>query len=245
MEYFGIAALGAVGMYLLDPTGGARRRGIARDKLVHGANKSSGAVTAAARDMAHRLEGLLAETRARLGREDVPDEVLVARVRSALGRACSHPHAVHVTARDGRITLRGPILAAEARTLASAVRSVRGVSEVIDELEPHDEPGDVPALQGGASRARQAVSVQHSWSPAMGIVTGGAGLALLGYCMARRDTSTSGLGFIGFGLLVHAGSNMDWSGLAGRGATARAGVRETDRIDLGREPHDAPARTQA
>ena len=222
VEYLGIAGLGAAGMYLLDPTWGARRRGIARDKLVHGATKSADGVAAAARDMAHRMEGLIAETRARLGREEVPDEVLVARVRSALGRACSHPHAVEVTAQNGRVTLRGPVLAAEAAKLVSFIRSVRGVSEVVDELDVHDTPGNVPALQGGAARMQQGMWFQSNWSPAMRLVTGGAGAAMLGYCMARRDPSTTWLGFVGAGLLMRAGANMEWSRLTGVGAGRRA-----------------------
>ena len=222
LGYLGIAGLGAAGMYLLDPTWGARRRGSVRDKLVHGANRSSEGVAAAARDLSHRMEGLLAETRARLGREAVPDEVLVARVRSALGRACSHPHAIEVAARDGRVTLRGPVLAAEAKKLPSFVRSVRGVTEVVDEMDVHEQPGNIPALQGGASRMRQGTWLQDNWSPAMRLAAGGAGAALLGYCMVRREPSTTWLGFIGTGLLVRAGSNMDWSRLTGIGAGRRA-----------------------
>ena len=222
LGFLGIAGLGAAGMYLLDPTWGARRRGIVRDKLVHGAHKTSDGAAAAARDMAHRMEGLLAETRARLRGEDVPDYVLVARVRAALGRACSHPHAIEATAADGRVTLRGPILAAEAKRLVSAVRSVRGVKEVVDQLEVHDQPGNVPALQGDASRTQQGTWLQSNWSPAMRLVTGGAGAALLGYCMSRRDRSTTWLGFIGTGLLIRAGANMEWSRLSGIGAGRRA-----------------------
>ena len=222
LGYFGIAGLGAAGMYLLDPTWGARRRGVVRDKLVHGASKSSAGAGAAARDMAHRMEGLLAETRARLRREEVSDAVLEARVRSALGRACSHPHAIEVTAREGRVTLRGPVLSAEANKLVTSVRSVRGVAEVVDETDVHAQAGNVPALQGGSSRMLQGTWLQGNWSPAMRLATGGAGAALLGYCMVRRDPSTTWLGFIGTGLLMRASTNMDWSRLTGVGAGRRA-----------------------
>ena len=222
LSYIATAGVGAASMYLLDPTWGARRRGIFRDKLVRGVTKSSDGVAAAARDMSHRLEGLLAETRARLGGEVLSDDVLVARVRSALGRSCSHPHAIEVTAQDGRVTLGGLVLRAEARDVVSSVLAVRGVFELIDQLDVHDRPGNIPALQGGTSRMQQGRWLQRNWSPTMRVLTGGTGAALLGYCVARRDGSTTWLGFIGTGLLIRAAANMDVSRLTGIGAGRRA-----------------------
>jgi hypothetical protein len=69
VAFFGTVGLGAVGMYLLDPTWGARRRGIVRDKLVYGVNRSSDGIAAASRELAHGMQMLLAETRARLNPE--------------------------------------------------------------------------------------------------------------------------------------------------------------------------------
>ena len=75
--------------------------------------------------------------------------MIVARVRSELGRVVSHPRAIHVAARDGVVTLTGPILAHEVEPLVAAVASVRGVRDVQHLLDVHDHPGRFPALQGG------------------------------------------------------------------------------------------------
>ena len=75
----------------------------------------------AARDLGYRTGGLVAEARAVVRHEAVTDDILVQRVRSRMGRAVSHPHAVEAIAKDGRVTLRGLILAGEVKDLLSAV----------------------------------------------------------------------------------------------------------------------------
>ena len=240
VAYFASAGIGAAGMYLLDPTSGARRRALLRDKLVRGANKSSEGVAAAARDFSNRMAGVLAESRARLGHEEVPDDVLVARVRSAVGRSSSHPHAIHVTAQNGEVTLRGPVLAADVPQLLAVVRTVRGVAKVIDELEVHQTPGNVPALQGGASRIQRG----SGWNGSPGrLAMGGTGAALLGYCLAKRERSTTWLGLIGAGLLARAGA--DWGGLR-RLATSqprRQALQKSDRAVRGSVKNETAIRT--
>ena len=74
---------------------------------------------------------------------------------------------VLVEAKDGIITLRGPILATEAAALLSAVETVRGVRGVADELERHQPGESVPALQGGGPIAGPSVDIlQRRWAPA-------------------------------------------------------------------------------
>src|SRR5687767_15083118 len=129
----GAFGLGAAVTYFLDPDRGARRRAIVRDKLVHGLRKTEDAAETTARDLRNRGQGLAAEVRGRFAREDVDDVVLVERVRAEMGRAVSHPSSIAVSARDGRVTLSGAILAREADELLSQVRSVRGVQDVEDQ----------------------------------------------------------------------------------------------------------------
>lgn len=206
------AGAGAAAMFLFDPTRGSRRRAVLRDKLVRGAHKSAEGIAITSRDLAQRSAGVLAETRARLAEESVPNDVLAARVRSALGRYCSHPRAIDVTAAGGHVTLRGPILAPEAERLVSAVRSVRGVQDVTAELDLHDRVNTVPALQGGRPRAG-AGWLQKNWSPSGRVLAGGAGLALMGYCASRRDAPTGLVGTLGFLLFVRAATNRDFGHL--------------------------------
>src|SRR5918992_2912051 len=148
----GAFGLGVALMYFLDPGRGARRRALVRDKIVHALRKTEDAAETTGRDLRNRAKGLAAEIRNRFEPEDVDDDVLVARVRAELGRAVSHPGSIAVTARDGRVTLSGPILAREADELLSDVRSVRGVRDVVDRLERHERADDVPGLQGGTAR---------------------------------------------------------------------------------------------
>ncbi len=55
--------LGAALMYYFDPTRGARRRGMLRDRLTHAANAAGDAVGTTSRDLANRARGFAAEAR--------------------------------------------------------------------------------------------------------------------------------------------------------------------------------------
>jgi len=142
------AAIGAGIMYLLDPDGGRRRRALLRDQLVSAGHKTSDAVGATSRDVTNRARGVVAELRGRLRREHVGDDVLRERVRARIGSIVGHAGAIETHVSDGRVTLRGPVLSEEVERLLRRVRGVRGVEEVLSELEVHESPGSVPALQG-------------------------------------------------------------------------------------------------
>ena len=145
--------VGAGLMYLLDPDRGRRRRALVRDQVVsagHEIGDLGETLSAQARHLRNRAAGLAAEAQARFRGEEVDDFILEARVRSEIGRAVANPGAIHVTARNGNLTLTGPVLAHEVADLLSAVRSVRGVEDVHDRLEVHERPGSISALQGAA-----------------------------------------------------------------------------------------------
>lgn len=135
--------------YLLDPERGARRRAIARDKATSAGRRLAGELDARTRDLRNRASGKASELRSRFRREEVGDEVLHDRVRAAIGRVVSRPRAVVVSVWDGKVTLRGQVLEAELAELIRTASGVRGVSEVVNQLEVHAEPGNVPSLQGG------------------------------------------------------------------------------------------------
>ena len=138
--------------YLLDPDRGAGRRARVRDKAASTGRRLADNLDATARDLRNRARGTAAELGAKFHREDVDDETLRERVRSAIGRVVSHPGAIEVDVVDRRVTLRGPVLADEAHDLVATARGVRGVSDVIDETSVHSTPDGVTALQGKGPR---------------------------------------------------------------------------------------------
>jgi hypothetical protein len=124
-------------MYWADPRSGRRRRARAREKVLHALYGLDEALEGAGKDMAHRVRGLWCEARGRLREEAVDDVTLEARVRSALGRVCSHPGALRVSSHAGRVELKGAIQEAEVKPVLARVRGVRGVREIDDALEPY------------------------------------------------------------------------------------------------------------
>ena len=179
------AGVGATLAYMLEPGGGGRRRALARDKIVRAARKTRGGFDATARDFANRTRGIAAAARGRFAHEEVDDVVLVERVRARLGRVCSHPHAIDVVARDGDVTLRGPILAREVDRVLATAAGVRGVRSVASELDPHESSQGVPSLQGEGRVAGASLDIlQRSWAPATQALVAVAGLAATGVAVA-------------------------------------------------------------
>jgi hypothetical protein len=124
------AGLGVATAYLLDPASGNRRRRRIGDALVHAAHETTGAISTVGRDFRNRTRGIVASARRTIRRERPSDIVLRERVRAALGRVASHPHAVQVEARNGHVILSGQIQAAEEHRLVYAVQAVAGVNDV-------------------------------------------------------------------------------------------------------------------
>jgi hypothetical protein len=179
----GVAGL----MYFLDPDGGRRRRALLRDRVAHASHVLSDATGATGRDISHRAAGVAARFRS-ADRGPVDDRVLEERVRAQLGRVCSHPRAIDVSASEGMVTLRGPILESEAHRVCRSIERVSGVRGIWDELQPHAEPGNIPALQGGST---PRPLWQRSWSPAARACTAAlaatAGIGLLARAASNRN----------------------------------------------------------
>jgi hypothetical protein len=172
--------------FMLDPSTGARRRALVRDKAVRATRATRDGLDTTTRDMAHRTRGIVAAARGRWSREPVSDGVLIERVRAKLGRVTAHPGAIHVEARDGEVTLRGPILAHEVDHVISTASRVSGVATVINELEPHDAAEGVPSLQGEGRVQRDRIDVlQRRWSPSTQALVA-AGLVATGVFLATR-----------------------------------------------------------
>lgn len=192
----GLAIIGGIGlgaglMYLMDPNSGRRRRAMIRDKAFHLLHESEDAMLVAARDLNNRAHGLAARAKSALTKDGAGDEVIVERIRAKLGRYVSHPHAIEVKCDDGMVTVAGLILADEVDGMLRAVLGVRGVKDVINWLEVHETPGNVPALQGGRPRQGEAPEfMQRQWSPAAKLLAGTVGgVAIAGLSLCARRCS--------------------------------------------------------
>jgi hypothetical protein len=202
------AGVGAGMMYLLDPNSGRRRRSLVRDQLRHSCSATSKSADVLRRDAGNRLHGFMATMRHSFNHDRPSDEVLVDRVRSRIGRVVSHPSAIVVRAKDGCVTLSGPVLANEVRSLVSNVRRVMGVQHVENALDVHQERGNFSALQGGVERHYQPLDVlQQNWSPTTRAAVGAAALGLMGACLVNRSFSSIALGTMGFLLAMRATAN--------------------------------------
>lgn len=191
----GLAALGAgmglTSMYYLDPASGAPRRARARQRVAATIGRGGRAAMVAGADLANRARGRLATARGRVIPDAAGDDVIVARVRSALGHLVSHPHALRVEALHGRVTVRGAVLAREADALATGVRRVRGVRDLELQLETHRSAEGIPALQGG--EPPRAAPLARTPAGRLAVGAAWSALALLAL---RRRTSRVALGAI-------------------------------------------------
>ena len=181
------AGIGAGTMFLLDPTRGARRRALLRDKASRAAHKTRDAYDATQRDLSNRVEGMKALLERRSRSESVDDRTLAARVRAQLGRVASHPRAIRVDTANGSITLTGDVLADEVSGIVNAVGTVRGVADVSNQMTPHDSAAGVPALQGTSPRPGRWTSwASGSWSPTARLVAGVGAAASVATAVAIR-----------------------------------------------------------
>ena len=181
------AGLGAALAFMLDPNTGGRRRARVRDQLVRASRKTRDGLDATSRDLANRTRGFTSATRSRFSAEHVDDDVLRDRVRSKLGRVCSHPRAIDVQVENGHVTLRGQIMSREVTSVLSTISNVRGVSSVSNELDSHDSSEGVPSLQGRGNIAGPRLDVlQRNWAPATQALVAAAGIAATGVWLANR-----------------------------------------------------------
>jgi len=220
--------VGATLMYIFDPLVGRRRRALVRDKMVRLGHKTVDAVDVAARDLKNRALGLAAETKgwiAERGGAEISDEKLRERLRSSLGPIVSHPSSIEVSVEHGTVTLTGPILADEVDRLIRHVSGISGVTRVESRLDVHQEPGNVPGLQGqpAVRKAGQVPDVmQANWSPTTRFIAGTAGGALAVYGLRRLTVLGGTMAALGTALVARALTNIEFKRLTGIGAGRRA-----------------------
>jgi hypothetical protein len=187
LRLVGGAVLGAGTMFVLDPHRGRSRRAYLRDKAWHLLRKASHDARVASADFQHRAKGLIVETKTKLTHPQVPDDILVERIRSKIGRVVSFPRSLEIKATDGQVTLLGQVLQNEMEPLFLEVHQIPGVRGVKNELQKFDESSHNPALQ---SRKRSHREPKSLTSPAVRfLISGIAGGALTFYAYARRKTA--------------------------------------------------------
>lgn len=129
-------AIGAGLAYFLDPTNGAGRRAVMRDRIASFLRSTGRGVNAKAQHVTNRAQGVVAEARNMVGDEVVDDSQLAARVRAALGHHIDRVRPIEVVAEGGRVILRGQAPETEIETAVATARGVRGVAEVENQLQP-------------------------------------------------------------------------------------------------------------
>jgi hypothetical protein len=179
------AALGSGLMFFLDPQAGGRRRALTRDKAVKWSRSTGRALTTTGKHVEAGWRKTSAGTRSAveaatrlIGRAGpVDDRVLAERMRACIGRHSSHPGAIDVVVQSGCVTFRGTVLASEVDEVLRCGSSLNGVMAVDNQLQVHETPGHVPALQGAPARR----SLRGRWeaSPRFRLAAGiAAGLGI-------------------------------------------------------------------
>lgn len=201
----GALLLGAGAMYYFDPEQGRRRRALAADRLDSVSHDARDYLQGKRKRTADRMRGMFAAMRGRMNAGAPGDEQLNAQIRSRLGRIVSFPPAIETHVMQGRVQLRGDILANEFNPLMAEIWTLRGVTAIDSQLAQHTAPGSVPALQGKPRRAMRGRmrQLRRSATTALAVSAGiGAGIGALRAASGGRAVSmlSLALGLLTWGL---------------------------------------------
>jgi uncharacterized membrane protein len=208
-------------MYFFDPARGRRRRAGVRDRIVGAGYDVARELDKARRDLVNRSHGMAAAAKTVFADRRADDDLLALRVRSKVGRAVSHPHAIDVSAANGSVTLEGAVLRDELEALLHAVKSVPGVTGVVNKLEAHEDAEKIPGLQGGSKRESRLELAQQSWTPSLRVAAAGLAGVLLSYGRRGEGALRSAGGLAGAALLTRAAANKSFRQIFGVGAGPR------------------------
>lgn len=199
LGWMGGIALGALAMYIADPSQGRRRRALLQDQVSHMTHTTSKLMDQTLHDARNRWSGVQASAMRLLSprrAKPIDDHVLEARVRSRLGRAMSSMRDIEVHADQGRVSLRGHFDSETQEQLLRLAADIPGVESV----SVHSGT-DVAAIRGNVPRG-------PVW------LAGAAGAGLVSwYLLTRRQP---------LGLLAL----VSGLGLASRGRTVTRGLTQ-------------------
>lgn len=236
LGYGAAFAIGAALMYGFDPNAGRRRRARVRNEAQHLVSTTVRNVQKASLDSAQRFRGAMIRLERRLSSSVVADDdVLAERVRSRLGRCCTHPGALSVSCHEGVVDLGGPISADEAVEVVRQVRHVVGVTHVRDALERRNVLVDRSAPEEPLAQARHGLHWRTRWPISTRWAAGAGGTALAASGFARRGVQGVGLAAIGSGLILRAAFNQPLSALFGGAAAGENGIDVSKTVTI-----DAP-----
>ena len=156
------AGLGAGLTYFYDPDRGHARRKKVADRAVSLIAQGERLVEHKGKNMLSRAERILSQARPLFHRqEDVPDEVLLERVRSRLGHVVQHPQSISATVEGGGVRLTGIVARDEKKRVLREIREVPGVLKVEELLTyKNRKPGrPIPKLLGGLAGAAVLLAV--------------------------------------------------------------------------------------
>jgi uncharacterized membrane protein len=186
----------------------------------------------AARDIAHRTQGVAARTKGRLFHRTVDDSILVARVRSKLGRLVSHPHAIDVSSDQQNVKLRGLVFAHEVDDLIDGLKGVPGLRKLENQLKAYAHDEHIPSLQGGkAKQGSRAALLESNWPPATRMMVGTASILPIVAGLKQRNSRGFMMAGMGLGLLIRAVSNESIKQFFGFGPDSSITVHKSIQID--------------
>jgi uncharacterized membrane protein len=219
-----IFGLGAGLMYFWDPDQGRRRRSLLRDRANATVNDLQDGLDKAGEDLRNRARGMQMDLMSAVDpKREVPDDVLVRRARSQMGRYVTHPGSINIRAEQGRLHLTGPILADQVDRLTRALQAVPGVKGVENRLEVHQTAGNVPGLQGQPQRNEPNFELlQENWSPGIRLLAGAGGGLLTLYGMARGGLLGLPIAVMGLGAALRGITNEPVGRVLGMNGGRRA-----------------------
>jgi hypothetical protein len=129
--FLGGAVVGARLMYLFDPDRGRSRRVRLRDRAVHALHLLRRESSRQLRNAGNHLIGQLHELRSsvRDRSTEIPDDILLDRLRAQLGRDVRHLRMLDFRVENGCVIVEGPALRGELRKIRERLHKTRGVHD--------------------------------------------------------------------------------------------------------------------
>ncbi|HXI40103.1 MAG TPA: BON domain-containing protein [Bryobacteraceae bacterium] len=156
------AGLGVGFTYFCDPVCGHARRKKVADRAISLIAQGERLAEHKGKDILNRAEGMLKQAGSLFHRqEDVPDEVLLERVRSHLEHVVQHPQAIFTVVEKGIVRLTGTIAREEKKRVLREIREISGVLKVEELLtyEKRRNGRSIPTLLGGLAGAAMLLAV--------------------------------------------------------------------------------------
>jgi uncharacterized membrane protein len=203
-----VTALGAAARGVLRRAEGERRDSRERGRLAPSMSSTRSEDSAISGAVAWARQAFAAAVgRFRHGPDS--DRDLLREMRDAVAGAVTHPAMIGILVEEGRVLLHGDVLAEEHDSLLRSIGSVPGVTELADYLRQRTSTDRMWSLERplALQSGRLDFHSEH-WSPPARVLSGAAGLALLGAAVRdRRSLLAPSAGACGIWLLLRSLTN--------------------------------------